>query len=81
MNNSLLKDNESNIMNIINSYLNKCDKCDLLVNETLTNVLSFDNGIKNYDFKDIPGVKLKIKKFCNECISIKTSSIKIYLEI
>jgi len=79
--NSFLKNNDENISDIILSYLNICQKCNKDINEPLINIISFGNGKRHYYFKDLPGVNLEFKKFCNKCCSSKASSANIYIEI
>lgn len=74
--------NESLIINEIFKYLgNECQKCHLLSNKKLINVISFNDGVRDYNFRDIKGTKYGLKKFCEKCIFSKASQCKIYVEI
>mgnify|MGYP001550716139 CR=1 FL=1 len=77
---NFLKDNDQQISTVILSYLKTCQKCYKEVDE-LYNVISFGNGKRHYKFKDVPGVDLELKKFCNRCCESKASSVSIYVEI
>lgn len=74
--------NESLIINEIFEYLgNECEKCHMLSDKKLFYVLSFNDGVKNYNFRDVNGTKYGLKKFCEKCIFSKASPCKIYVEI
>ena len=79
--NTLLKNNDKNISNIILSYLNICDKCCEDSEEPLNFVISFGNGKRHYNFKNFPDVNLEIKKFCDTCCSSKASVASLFIEI
>lgn len=67
--------------NIMNFIYNDCDRCHKKTEKTLTVVMSFNDGIRNYNFKDLKGTKYKLKKFCDECIWCNASPCKIYVEV
>ena len=67
--------------NIMNFIFNKCNRCNKNTKKNLTYVISFNDGIKNYNFRDIDGTKYGLKKFCNECIYCNAFPCKIYVEV
>lgn len=74
--------NDENISKTIMNYLyNDCNRCHKKTEKNLTVVMSFNDGIKDYNFKDRVGTKYGLKKFCDECIWGKASPCKIYVEI
>lgn len=67
--------------NIMDFLFNKCDKCNNYSKKELTYVFSFNDGIRDYNFKDRTGTKYGLKKFCDYCIYCNASPYKIYVEV
>ena len=74
--------NEKNLAKTINEYVGKncCQKCLKNSDSVLRNVISFDKSKGDYQFRDLPGAKYVLKKFCKKCCYSKASSTKIYIE-
>lgn len=78
----LLVNNDEYIVEHIVSYLgNQCDRCFNYQDKNLTIVISFNDGIRDYNFRDHIHTRYGLKKFCDSCIYSKASSCKIYVEI
>ena len=75
--------NEKYLAKNINEYVGKncCQKCCKNSKSVLRNVISFDKSKGDYQFRDLPGAKYVLKKFCKRCCYSKASSAKIYIEI
>lgn len=74
--------NDEYISKTIMEFLyNECNRCHKNVKKDLTVVLSFNDGIRDFNFKDRVGTKYGLKKFCDECIWGKASPCKIYVEV
>ncbi len=75
--------NEKYLANNIREYVGKncCQKCFNNSDSPLRNVMSFDHSKGDYQFRDLPGAKYILKKFCKNCCHSKATSAKIYIEI
>jgi len=73
--------NDKYISKNINEFIGKncCQKCFKNSDSPLRNVMSL-NSKCDYQFRDLPGSKYILKKFCKDCCHSKASSVKIYIE-
>lgn len=67
--------------NILEYLGNYCEKCYEFSEKKLIYVLSFNDGVVDYNFKDRKDAKYGLKKFCEKCIFCKASQCRIYVEI